>query len=69
MNSDEFGAVFWITVLGAVLGFGGVVLQAMLKSRCARVKMCGFECERPASADTADVNLDVPDFNNLSVVR
>ena len=65
MNTEEFGAVFWITVVGAVLGFGGVVLQAMLKSRCSKVSLCGLHCERSESANQADVELDVPDFTNL----
>jgi len=65
MNTDEFGAVFWITVVGAILGFGGVVLQAMLKSRCSKVSLCGLQCERSDSANQADVDLDVPDFTNL----
>jgi len=62
MNTSEFGAVFWITIIGAILGFGGVVLQAMLKSRCTKVKVCGLECERPESANDQSVDLDVPDF-------
>lgn len=65
MNTDEFGAVFWITIIGAVLGFGGVVLQAMLKSRCSTVKLCGLECTRDPSANVQDVDLDVPEFSNL----
>lgn len=65
MNTDEFGAVFWITVVGAILGFGGVVLQAMLKSRCSKVSFCGLHCERSESANQADVELDVPDFTNM----
>lgn len=62
MNDSEFGAVFWLTVIGAVLGFGGLVLQAMLKSRCSHVSCCGIVCDRRESADNADVELDVPDF-------
>lgn len=65
MNTDEFGAVFWITIIGAILGFGGVVLQAMLKSRCAKVKLCGLECERDKSANEQEVQLDIPDFASL----
>jgi hypothetical protein len=65
MNTDEFDSIFWITVIGAFLGFGGVVLKAVLKSRCSKVSCCGMECQRDASANAMDVELSVPDFNNL----
>ena len=63
MNEAEFGAFFWLSVIGAVLGFGGVAMKAMLKSRCSKVKMACFSCERDASANDADVTLDVPEFD------
>jgi len=65
MDTDEFDSIFWITVIGAMLAFGGVVLKAVLKSRCSSVKCCGMECKRDASANALDVDLDVPDFNTL----
>ena len=64
MNTEEFNSIFWLTVIGAILGFGGVVLQACLKSRCSKVKVCGLECERPESANAYDVDLDVPEFSS-----
>jgi hypothetical protein len=64
MDTTEFNAIFWLTVIGAFLGFGGLVLQACLKSRCSKIKVCGLECERPESANAYDVDLDVPEFNS-----
>ena len=64
MDTDEFNAIFWLTVIGALLGFGGLALQACLKSRCSKIKCCGLECERPESANAFDVDLDVPEFSN-----
>lgn len=63
MDTSEFDAIFWLSVIGAVLGFGGIAMKAMLKSRCSKVKMCCFSCERDASANDADVTLDVPEFD------
>lgn len=63
MNEDEFGSIFWLSVIGAVLGFGGLALKAALKSRCSRVNCCGLSCERDASANAQDVELEVPEFD------
>jgi len=63
MDTGEFGAFFWLSVIGAILGFGGVAMKAMLKSRCTKVTMGCFSCERDASANDADVSLDVPEFD------
>ena len=45
-NWHIFDDAFWLTLAGAVFGFGGVCLQAILKSRCKTFKCCGLECER-----------------------
>ena len=64
MNEAEYDSLFWITIVGLVLTFGGLVLQAMLKSRCHTVRCGCFECIRDVGADNHDVELDVPDFTH-----
>ena len=64
MNEAECDSLVWITIVGAVLTFGGLVLQAMLKSRCHTIRCGCFECTRDVTADTQDVELDLPDFTS-----
>jgi len=62
MNEAGYDSLFWITIAGLLLTFGGLVLQAALKSRCHDVR-CG--CFRDVGAeDSQDVELDVPDFTS-----
>lgn len=52
---DEFDATFWLTLAGALFAFGGVVLQAILKSKCVEFKCFGVSCVRePLPADVDD---------------
>ena len=62
MDTAEFDAIFWLSVIGAVLGFGGLALKAALKSNCTSVKCYGFSCERQPG-NTDDIDLEVPEFN------
>jgi len=42
----EFNSAFWLTLSASVLGFMGLCLQAILKSRCKTCRCCGIEIER-----------------------
>ena len=64
MNETEFDSLFWITIIGLLFTFGGLVLQAVLKSRCHHARCACFECTRDLTADTQDVDLDIPDFTS-----
>lgn len=52
MNSETFNDVFWITLAGFVFGFLGMIVQTCYKSKCARFKCCGFECERAVDIES-----------------
>lgn len=52
-----FDDAFWLTLSGAMFAFGGVCLQAILKSRCREFHCCGLGCVR----DVAPVGLE-PDL-------
>lgn len=61
----EFNSAFWLTLAGAIFGFGGVCLNAILKSRCKEFRCCGLECVRdvaPAgqepSVDLSEIKID-----------
>jgi hypothetical protein len=43
---SEFNAAFFLTLAGAIFGFGGLCLQAILKSRCKEFSCCGVHCVR-----------------------
>ena len=43
---EIFDDAFWLTLAGALFAFGGVCLQAILKSRCKVFKCYGIYCER-----------------------
>ena len=63
MNETEFDSLFWITIIGLLFTFGGLVLQAVLKSRCHHVSCACFECIRSDQTDQGDVELHLPDFS------
>jgi hypothetical protein len=49
----ERNGTWVLSMMGAVLTCIGIIFTYFLKSRCTRVKCCGFECERqpiPTSA-------------------
>ena len=56
---NEFGSAFFLTLAGAIFGFGGVCLQAILKSRCTEIKCCGISCKRIPPDSTTDVELNM----------
>ena len=65
MNETEYDSLCWITIAGLLLTFGGLVLQAALKSRCHDVRCGCFECIRDVGAeDSQDVELGVADFTS-----
>ena len=55
----EFGSAFFLTLAGAFFGFGGVCLQAILKSRCTEISCCGINCKRIPPDATTDVELNL----------
>ena len=56
MNGAGHGSIFFITSVGLLLGF----VDSARVGRCHHVR-CS-ECTRDVTADTQDVELDVPDF-------
>ena len=55
---EEFDGAFWLTMAGAIFGFGGVCLQAVLKSKCKEFHCCGLHCIRDIS-NTVDEDFDI----------
>jgi hypothetical protein len=56
---DEFGSTFWLTLAGAVFGFLGVCLQAVLKSRCRSFTCWGISCVRDPAPVGQEPHLDI----------
>ena len=56
---DEFGSTFWLTLAGALFGFGGVCLQAVLKSRCRSFSCWGINCVRDPAPVGQEPHLDI----------
>jgi hypothetical protein len=58
---DEFGESFWLTLAGLLTGFGGVCLQAILKSRCKEFFCCGMGCVRDPAPPGQEPEIQLPD--------
>jgi len=56
---DEFNSEFWILVSGSILGFFGLTLQAILKSRCKMCSCLGFKCIREPAPVGKEPHLDI----------
>ena len=54
-----FDDAFWLTLSGAFFAFGGVVLQAILKSRCKEFHCCGMGCVRDVAPPGEEPELDI----------
>ena len=56
---NEFNSAFWLTLSASVLGFMGLCLQAILKSRCKTCKCCGVVIERDVAPPGQEPVLDL----------
>ena len=56
---NEFNSAFWLTLAGAVFGFLGVCLQAILKSRCTKFTCFGLSCIRDPAPIGQEPHLDL----------
>ena len=66
---QEFGSAFWLTIVASVFGFGGVCLQAVLKSRCKRFSCCCITCVRDPLpyGHEPDLNLSRIEHGNIQL--
>jgi len=55
----EFNSEFWILISGSILGFMGLMLQAILKSRCKECSCLGFKCIRDVAPPGQEPTLDL----------
>lgn len=65
---DEFNSAFWLTLAGAVFGFLGVCLQAILKSRCKAFSCFGVSCVRDPAPPGMEPQLDLSRLEQGAVV-
>jgi len=56
---STFDSAFWLTLSASILGFGGLCLQAILKSRCKEFKCCGMSCTRSVSPPGMEPSIDL----------
>jgi len=54
-----FDSAFWLTLSGAFFAFGGVCLQAILKSRCKTCECCGLKCVRDVAPPGREPEIDL----------
>lgn len=64
---DEFNSAFFLTLAGAIFGFGGVCLQAILKSRCKSFNCCGISCIRDPAPVGSEPVLDLSQLERVHV--
>lgn len=63
---DTFDDSFFLTLSGALFGFGAVCLRAILKSRCVRVECYGLRCERDVDGvDDFDIGAPGTESENV----
>ena len=50
---ETFNSVFWLSMAGIIFSFGGVVINACIKSRCSNLDLCFglFKCMRDTKAE------------------
>jgi hypothetical protein len=58
-----FDDTFFLTLAGAFFAFGGVVLRAILKSRCKECHCFGIGCVRDVAPPGQEPTLDTTDVN------
>ena len=56
---DTFDSAFWLTLSASILGFGGLCLQAILKSRCKECSCLGFKCIRDVAPPGMEPSIDL----------
>lgn len=56
---STFDDVFWLTFSGALFGFGGMCMQAVLKSRCKEFHCCGMGCIRDVAPVGEEPDLEL----------
>ena len=59
---ETFDGAFWLTLAGIVIGFGSVLVNGIIRSRCKTVKCCFgvFTCERDLEAVDQPTDPDTP---------
>lgn len=57
-----FDDTFFLTLSGALFAFGGVVLQAILKSRCKEFRCFGISCVRDVAPPGEEPDLDTTEL-------
>ena len=66
---DEFNSAFWLTLAGAVFGFLGVCLQAILKSRCTKFSCFGLSCIRDPAPVGQEPYLDISSLDTRVSIK
>ena len=56
---STFDSAFWLTLSASILGFGGLCLQAILKSRCKECSCLGFKCIRDVAPPGMEPTIDL----------
>jgi len=48
-----FNDIFWLSLGGILIGFGGVIINACIKSKCSELNFCFglFKCVRDVKAE------------------
>jgi len=57
---DTFDDTFWLTLSGAFFAFMGLLVRAILKSRCKEFHCCGMGCVRDVAPPGEEPDISVP---------
>lgn len=55
---QTFNDAFFLTLAGVIFGFGGMVVQSVVKSRCKECSICWgmFRCQRSVEVDLDEID-------------
>ena len=68
MDSTQFNAGFWISFVGLILSFAGILLIYCLKSKCKKCSICFglIQIERDVNAENEEEKMEIENGINYT---
>jgi len=55
----EFTETFWLGFIGAVIGFLGLSMKMLLKSKCQNIDFCGIKIQRDVRTELEEEKYEI----------
>ena len=68
MDTNQFNAGFWISFVGLILSFAGILLIYCLKSKCKKCSICFglIQIERDVNAENEEEKMEIENGINYT---